>query len=468
MTVSQRRSKIVATWGPATSSPAVIRALLAHGVDVMRFNFAHSTPSDHVKNFKMLRRLARDFDWPVGILQDLPGPKIRVGSLPPEGRLLKRYEEVVLMVAGRGRPGPHILPIRYARLAEDLKPGHSVYIADGKIRLTVTRVRGEKVHCRVITDGLVRAGNGVNLPHSHLSLRAFTPADQKLFEVGLAAGADFVGLSFVGAAADLQSARSYARRLGHSPFLIAKIERREALRNLRSVVAASDGVMVARGDLGVEIPFADIPGAQEEIVFESRRQGKPVIVATQMFESMLENPRPTRAEVTDAANAVLEGADALMLSGETSVGKYPVEAVKALDAVISEAERRRSDAHGFAPLPPRDASDVVVENACAMAEGLGAQALVALTRSGLTAARTSRQRPRKPVVTFVKDESLRRRLSLYAGVQARRALTGAGHEWLRRAMTRLRVARPGQAVVVLSAGHGAPLGHTTCVEIVQI
>jgi len=462
------RAKVIATLGPASSSETVVRDLVRHGMDVARLNFSHSSHGEQAARARAVRKAAKLWGRPIGILQDLPGPKIRLGLLPSEGVFLKRGQEVFLTPDPAG-PG---IPVLYPRLREDLKPGQPVFIADGAIRLMARKTTSHGVLCGVAAGGRLRAGNGVNLPRSNLSLRAFTAADRRHLEFGLGLDVDFVGVSFAGSAADMTAARSFAAARGRAPFLIAKIERRAAVKNLKSVIEASDGVMVARGDLGVEVPFADIPGLQEEILYQARRQGKPAIVATQMLESMIESPRPTRAEVTDAANAVLESADALMLSGETAVGKYPVEAVKALNAIIRRTERRRSRLHQPEDLNLRDASDIITREAVDLAVGLSAKALVVLTRSGNAAARVSRLRPSMPTLAFSRREVVRRRFALYGGVDVL-ALTPpeaseASVAWTRRTLRTRGWARPGESVVILSDGPGLPKGETGRIEILRV
>jgi pyruvate kinase len=447
------RTKIVATLGPATTGPAVIRDLVAAGMDVARLNFAHGSSAEHALRVRRVRHAARRLGRPVGILQDLPGPKLRVGrGLSAEIALRKGQE--IFLTGERRRGADHGIPVAYPALTRDVKPGDPVFIADGMVRLTVLAVKDGRARCRVDSGGVVRSGNGVNLPGSRLSLSAFTACDKRHLDFGLRIGVDFVGISFAATAQDVSRVRDYARRQNRAPFLIAKIERREALKNLKAVIEASDGVMVARGDLGVEIPFSEVPGAQEEIIFQARQAGKPVIVATQMLESMLEQPRPTRAEVSDAANAVLDGADALMLSGETSVGRFPVHAVRALNEIIRAAELRPAFGSRSRETAARDAADVVVKNACRLAQDVSARAVAVLAPSA--AARASRFRPGMPILLFVNHETLWRRFTVYAGVEAvPRKSAGASDTLPARVGASLRRQgwiRRGERFVLLAAG----------------
>lgn len=319
-TLAKIQTKIIATLGPSSASPKVFEKLVKEGINVARLNFAHGTHSEHAKSIQTVRRIATKAQIPIGLLQDLPGPKLRVGVLPDLSTTL-RQEEGVVLISSHKSVSKKIIPVPYPNLTKDLKPGHVVYIADGLIRLSVQSVKSGQVQCVVANGGTVRTGNGINMPYSSLNLGAFTKEDERHLEFGLKNQVDFVGVSFVGRANDLDRVRSFCQNHGKNPFLIAKIERRQALRHLAGILEKADGLMVARGDLGVEFPFSQIPGLQNDIVSMAHQKGKPVIVATQVLESMIQNPRPTRAEATDIANAIIEGTDAIMLSGETSIGK---------------------------------------------------------------------------------------------------------------------------------------------------
>ncbi len=469
MTIPWTRTKIIATLGPATADPATLGALLRSGADVVRFNFAHGSHAGHGRLLRRTRLWARRLGRPVGVLLDLPGPKLRVGALPPDGLPLVLRQEVRLTAGPVARADGDI-PIPHPGLLESLRPGQDVFIADGLIRLRVLEVRGRTALCRVAAGGRVRAGNGVNLPQTALPLRAFTREDERHLAFGLARGVDFVGLSFVESADDVRRVREFARRRGRAPFLIAKIERRRALKNLKAIIAAADGLMVARGDLGVEVPFSGLPALQDEITARARAAGKPVIVATQVLESMVENPRPTRAEAMDAAHAVKGGADAIMLSGETSVGKHPVEAVRALGRIIAAAERDPAPSRPPDSAAALSPSDALVREACRLAEDIRARALVVPTRTGRTAARLSQRRPRAPIWVLGEDEGLARRLSLHWGVEPLAARPPRRLDrlvpFLRRTLPRLRRVRPGQRVVLISGGPGVAPGETGMIQIV--
>jgi len=456
------RTKIVATLGPASSDPAVMRRMVQAGLDVFRLNFAHGTYPEFAGLIARVREVSRRLSHPVGILQDLPGPKLRVGALSSDVEL-HRGDDAVL-VAGRTGPAGTI-PVTYPELSRDLKPGHEVFIADGLIRLLVRSVKGGRVLCRVANGGTVRRGNGVNLPRSPLSLRAFTLEDARHLVFGLAHGVDFVGISFVGTKEDVDRVRAFCRRRGRAPFLIAKIERRLAVENLDDILESADGIMVARGDLGVEFPFFKVPGLQEDIVARARGRGRPVIVATQMLESMIQNPRPTRAEATDVATAAREGADAVMLSGETAVGKYPVAAVEALRSVIGETERRVRSPEDISGAG--DLSDAVAREACRVAASVGARWIVVPTRSGATAARVSHHRPDAPILALTADEGLRRRFSLYWGLDTGPLPAAVGRAGIVRRLLARRVVKTGQLLVFASGAPGFPRGVTNLIHVVR-
>ena len=466
-----KRTKIVATLGPATMSRGRLTALIRAGADVIRVNSAHTPDARLPVIVALVRACARRAGRIVGILQDLPGPKIRLGKLREGGIELRRGEAVTLFPGASGGSATS-LPVAYPYLARDLKAGHAVYIADGLVRLTVDRVARTTVACHVDNGGHVTSGKGVNLPDTSLTLKAFTAADRRHMLAGMRAGVDFVGISFVGNRDDMIRVKRAARGHGRPPFIIAKIERREALKNLPGILAETDGIMVARGDLGVEISFADIPGVQRHIVHEARQAGRPVIVATQVLESMLEHPRPTRAEATDVAHAVAEGVDAIMLSGETSIGKFPVEAVRVLHKVIHAAQPAFSRAHEKERIRITGVSDRVIRDVCDMAEDTNARAIVVPSRSGRTVLRTSRIRPSVPVLALVRDPRLLNVFSLCWGVDA---LCPARHisphdmvGRVRALVLACRHAKRGERVIVVSGGPGVPAGETGMVQIVQI
>lgn len=463
------RTKIVATLGPATATPGAIKTLIESGVDVFRLNFAHGTQAEHGALIRTVRSLERGLGAAVGILQDLPGPKIRVGPMPEGGLKIVPGDEI-FVGAQESAGGTKFVPLSPSVMVAALKPGHSVFIADGTVRLKVKLVQHKKVLCRAMTAGHIRSGNGVNLPDTPIGLSAFTRADARHMLFGLKAGVDFFGLSFVGGEEDVLRARRFAQRHGFSPFLVAKIERRSALKNLRGIVRAADGLMVARGDLGVEMPFAEIPGLQADIVRNARKEGKPVIVATQVLESMVTNPRPTRAEATDIANAVGSGADAVMLSGETSIGRFPVQAVQALNAVIRATERRWIPAE-FESHATLRGDRLFVQKAISLAEAVKARMLIALVGTGHTAALFSSVRTRLPVTALVSERTTQRRLTLFRGVKGlswpRSTLLAPSVQALRKRLLAERFALRGERVALLLARFPGP-SETDLIQIFTV
>jgi pyruvate kinase len=464
------RTKIIATLGPAVDSDERLAALLKAGVNIVRLNLAHGTHAEHADRLWRARRIAKRLNVPVGALLDLPGPKLRVGKLIPSPMDLKR-DETVTLIAGTHARHEREIPISYPRIATDLKPGQAVYIADGLIRLVVISIRFNQVKCRVANGGTIRTGNGVNMPFSQLRLKAFTREDERHLEFGIKNDIDFVGISFVGEAQELRRVRAFCKRRGASPALVAKIERRSALDNLPEILQEADALMVARGDLGVEVSFSEIPGLQRKIVMESRRAGKPVIVATQVLESMVQNPRPTRAEATDIANAIREGADAVMLSGETSIGKYPLESAQALAQVAYATEQDESGGPYITPVE-LNLSDAIALEACRLAERINAAFIVVPSRSGGTAARVSRFRPRVPLLALVHDENMRRRFTLYWGIETQyipgKVDYHTAHTLVKNHLLRNRRARAGAVAVMVSGSPAMPRRQTGMIQLIKL
>jgi pyruvate kinase len=411
---SIRRTKIVATLGPATVSPGIVCALVESGVDVFRANFSHGDHAGHARSITAVREAATERGRFVALLQDLQGPKIRVASLPDGSVELREGAKVTITT--RPAVGKRsLIPTTYARLPHDVRPGHRVLLDDGLLELSALRVTADGVECEVVHGGLLSENKGINLPDSTVSAPAFTEKDEADLTFGLRQGVDMVALSFVRAPVDADSARSVMRRAGRKVPLLAKIEKPEALDELTAILSRFDGVMVARGDLGVEMAPELVPGIQKRIIASGNELGKPVITATQMLESMTHSPRPTRAEASDVANAVMDGTDAVMLSGETAVGRYPVETVRTMDRIVREAE-----AIATPPIPhPKvrlSRAHAVCHGAVALADEVRAVALAAFTRSGQTVQILSKLRPSAPVFAFCQSDTLARRLALWRGV----------------------------------------------------
>jgi pyruvate kinase len=406
-----RRAKIVCTLGPASNTEEGIRGLIESGMDVARLNFSHGRVDEHRATLERVRAAARAAGRPVAVLQDLCGPKIRTGDFGPSA--VASGSEIDLVSGNRG--DETTVAVDYPGLERDVRVGDRVLLGDGAIELTVREIRGDRVRCSVEHGGPLRTRMGVNLPSRSLSLSALTPKDEQDVEIGLAMGVDYIGLSFVRAAVDVETLRALCARSGRPTPIVAKIETTQAVEQLESVVRVSDAIMVARGDLGVELPPESVPVIQRQIIGVCRRHKKPVIVATEMLQSMTESPRPTRAETSDVAGAVFGGADAVMLSAETATGRYPTRACRMMDRIIRQAETSQF----FDPLPSDPdgtTPEAIATAACDIARQVGAKLIVALTESGTTARLVSKARPTVPIVAVSPSEATLSRLSLYWGV----------------------------------------------------
>jgi len=412
-------TKIIATLGPATSSAGMIRQLIDAGVDVFRLNASHGTPEWRSEMVRLVRQESASAAFPVGILLDLQGPKIRLGKFEGGSALLEEGADFVITteeIEGDSTAAS----TTYRDFARDVKPGDRVLLADGALELRVLEADGVKARCRVVRGGVVSDKKGINLPGAQLSTPSLTRKDMEILQAGLEDGVDLVALSFVRRSSDILRLRLFLEEKGANIPIVAKIEKPEAVENLKDILAETDGVMVARGDLGVECPMEKVPFIQKSIIEQARRAGKFVITATQMLESMIENPFPTRAEVSDVANAIYDGTDAVMLSGETSVGKHPVEAVRVMDRTAHEAELSLGRL-GFRELPRRDSvthAEIVADAAFHAARLAGAQAIVVFSASGTSARLVARYRPPVPIYTFTPSSTAARALSVVYGVHA--------------------------------------------------
>jgi pyruvate kinase len=412
-----RRAKIVATLGPATASYEMVRAIIDAGVDVTRFNLSHGDYSEHEVRWANVRKAADDAGRPVAILVDLQGPKIRLGKFE-NGPHQLAVGDIFKITTDDILGTKEIVSTTFKGLPGDVKPGDFLLIDDGKVRVEVVSVEGSVVTTKVIVAGPVSNNKGINLPGVAVSVPALSDKDEADLRWGLQQGADIIALSFVRDAADVTRVHEIMAEEGRKVPVIAKIEKPQAVENLEEIIDAFDGIMVARGDLGVELPLEAVPIVQKKAVALCRRMAKPVIVATQMLESMIENPVPTRAETSDVANAVLDGADAVMLSGETSVGKYPVVVVETMARIVDSTET-----HGLeriAPLTakPRTQGGAITLAAMEVAQFIEAKFLCMFTESGDTARRMSRLRPEIPMIAFTPDPAIRRRMALTWGIRS--------------------------------------------------
>ncbi len=409
------KTKIVCTIGPASSSYEKITALIKNGMSVARLNFSHGSHQDHADLIEKIRKASSELEQPVAILQDLCGPKIRVGEIPTPGIQLLAGQTVVLTTERQPAEDNHI-PVSYAGLPSQVKAGDHILLADGMMDLTVERTGGTEISCRVVTGGLLTSHKGINLPTSSLDIPALTEKDRRDLLFGLERGVDYVALSFVRVAADIHEIKKIIHRHNRKTPVIAKIEKHEALTNIDAILEAADGIMVARGDLGVEIPLEKVPNLQKQLVQKANQLGKPVVIATQMLRSMVDSPRPTRAEAGDVANAVLDGADAVMLSEETASGQYPIESVTYMARIAASAEEKYPYQKYLKVTPIEGTAESVSYAASILANNLCASAVVATTRSGSTAFHISRYRPRQPIIGLSPDEKTVRRLCLHWGV----------------------------------------------------
>jgi pyruvate kinase len=411
-----RRAKIVCTLGPATSSPERIRELVDAGMDVARLNMSHGTHADHQRAYRWVRAASDQSGHGVGIFADLQGPKIRLGRFADGPVELVDGQPFVITtrdVSGDDR----VAGTTYDGLPGDVGPGDPILVDDGKVRLRVTRVDGQDVHTEVVVGGPVSNHKGINLPGVAVSVPALSEKDVEDLRFALGLTVDFIALSFVRSARDVDDVRKVMDEVGvHLP-VIAKIEKPQAIENLDEIIAAFDGFMVARGDLGVECPLEEVPFLQKAVIEKARRNAKPVIVATQMLESMISAPAPTRAEASDVANAVIDGADAVMLSGETSVGEYPVGTVETMARILTSAEDHSLEHMAAIDWNPRTRGGVIAKAAAEVAERVGARYLVAFTQSGDSARRLSRYRGQIPILAFTPEAVVRSQLSLTWGVE---------------------------------------------------
>jgi len=413
-----RKTKIVGTIGPASSSSRILEKLARAGMNVARLNFSHGTHEEHTKSIQAIRDVSARLGIPLAILQDLPGPKLRTGRLEKKEVWLKEGDDFCLT----GEPiigNEHRVSVNFPAFLNDLNHGDSVFLNDGAIQLEVIATTDIEVKCEVVVGGLLAVNKGINVPGVRLNIPSITSGDLADLAFGLEQGVDFVAVSFVRESSDIVRVKQFLREKGADVPLIAKVEKHEAVDDIDNIIAEADGIMVARGDLGVEMPLKKVPTIQKRIIRKCNQAGKPVIVATQMLESMINSIRPTRAEVSDVANAIFDGADAVMLSGETAIGRYPVETVTMMAHIATEVEKALPYKHillekGERVIPQTD--DAISYAACHISQQLGAACIVAYTSSGSTALRISKYRPEAPILAITPNANVARRLILSWGV----------------------------------------------------
>jgi len=414
-----RKTKIICTIGPASRNYSMIEALVQNGMNVARLNFSHGINDDHRKTIENIRKACKKTGNIVAILQDLGGPKIRIGKIEKEPVVLKEDSSFILtnrQVCGDGNQ----VSITFSSLPQKIKQGDSIYLSDGALELKVKEINKTDIICRVMRGGKLSSGKGINIPNLSMDIESLTEKDYQDILFGIKNRVDFIGLSFTRSAEDVQKAREFLKKnKGGNIALIAKIEKKEAVCNLKKIIEFSDGIMIARGDLGVEIPLENVPLIQKDIIKKCNLAGKPVITATQMLMSMMNNPRPSRAEVTDVANAILDGTDAIMLSEETAVGEYPLEAVNMMNKIANKVEKEidyeKLLKERSLSVQPTNA-DVISLATCQVAVNIKAKAIVTFTFSGSTARMVSRYRPPVPIIAASTKESTVRKLILNWGV----------------------------------------------------
>jgi pyruvate kinase len=418
--MSFRHSKIVCTIGPASRSPQMIDRLMSAGMDVARLNFSHGTHEEHAKNISRLRGAAVEHEKPIAILADLQGPKIRTGPLAGGGSVVLRTGQRFVITTAKVLGDSSRVNTTFAPLPKEVHHGDRILLSDGLIELRVEKVSGREVICEVVNGGLLGEHKGINLPGVKLRVPALTPKDRADLIFALRHGADYVAVSFVRHPKDVLLAKQLIRHAGKDVPVIAKLEKPEAIENLDAILRAAAGVTVARGDLGVEMNPERVPVVQKAIIARAREFRRPVITATQMLESMTENPRPTRAEASDVANAIFDGSDAVMLSAETASGKYPIEAVGMMARIIEEAEASIREFARPATQEQLKVAETVAELVCHASRELHMKVIAVFTHSGFTARLVSRYRPLVPIVVFSPEAETRRRMALIWGVLPRK------------------------------------------------
>ena len=464
----QRRIKIVATLGPASSDRAAITALFAAGADVFRINMSHTSHDRMRELVRIIRDIEQEYGRPIAALVDLQGPKLRVGTFQDEAITLAAGANFVLDANPAPGDGDRVY-LPHPEILTALRPGHTLLLDDGKIRLAVLEASPERALTRVEVGGKLSARKGVSVPNTVLAVSALTPKDHSDLEAALDAGADWIALSFVQRADDIAEAKKIAR--GRAA-VMAKMEKPQAVERLAEIVDVADGLMVARGDLGVELPVEKVPALQKQMTRAARRAGKPVVVATQMLESMISSPVPTRAEVSDVATAIYEGTDAVMLSAESAAGQYPVEAVATMDRIAVEVETDptyRAIAHAQRTEPEATGADAIAAAAREIAETLDLNAVVCWTSSGATALRVARERPRPPIMSISPNVSAGRKLTLVWGVHSVVAEDARDQDDMVDRACRIAfkegLARVGERVIVVA---GVPLGTPGATNMVRI
>ena len=461
-------TKIVCTIGPSSETREMVKGLVQAGMNVARLNFSHGTLAEHKAKIEIIREVSEELRIPVAILLDLAGPKIRVGRLPESGIRLEPGQSFTLTT--RKIPGDEkVVSVSYPHLPSEVKKGDRIMLADGFMELVVKSLDNEDIHCEVITGGILTSHKGINLPTGSIRTSAMTAKDKRDLDFGLENNVDYLALSFVREATDILQVKEILEQQNKDTPVIAKIEKHEAIRNIDEIMGVSDGIMVARGDLGVEIPLEKVPSIQKMLIKKANLMGKPVITATQMLRSMVDSPRPTRAEAADVANAVLDGTDAVMLSEETAVGRYPIKAVQFMSRIIKNAEENFPYLEYLRLSPGKNIAESVAQASCVLANHLEAAAIIASTQSGRTAKHISRFRPQQPIIALSPNLKAVRELTLFRGCIPRLTIeaedTDGMIESAARSTHELGYVAKGD-LVVITAGH--PIWVTGTTNMIRV
>ena len=467
---AERKVKIVCTIGPASSSKNVIEKMIRAGMDVARLNFSHGDHEGHQKAVGHIRKAARKYDSPVAVLLDLKGLKIRVGAVK-DGSIILKKNSTVILTTKQIEGSSERISISYRHLLKDVKTGDKILFDDGLLQLKVIGKKKSGLIAKVMEGGALKSRKGVNLPGTKITGAVFTKKDREDLEFGIKMGIDYAAMSFVRSKQDILKVKNWLKKHNADIPVIAKIENRQALENIDEIIDASDGLMVARGDLGVELPPENVPLIQKDLIEKCNAVMKPVIIATQMLESMTGHMTPTRAEAADVANAVLDGTDALMLSAETSIGKYPVESLKMMNRIVKVTEMRKPRSYG-ADVVKKDFAHALAESACSSAMDIKAETIVAFSRSGFTALLVSKFRPGVPITGFTVSEEVRRRMNLFWGIRPYvMKFPGNTDEMIsesERVLLQRRIARKGDSIVIIASSPFALGGKTNIMKLHKV
>jgi pyruvate kinase len=466
-----RRTRIICTLGPATDSPAILQQLIRAGMDIARLNLSHGTLEGHARYVETIRKLSQRLGRGVAILIDLPGPKYRIGKLK-NGQATLKKGSLVQVVSEETEGDASMLPVTLPELARNIKVGDTVILDDGAMQLRVREIDGSVIKCRVVVGGLLREGRGLVVPGMHISLPYVSARLRDDIRFAIEQQPDFLALSFVSDAQDIAAVRTILRENGADIPIIAKIERGEAVKNFNHILSASDGIMVARGDLGVELPLERVPLLQKEFIRKCNRAGKPVITATEMLETMVNAARPTRAETTDVANAIFDGTDAIMLSAETAIGKYPVASVRMMAKIARATEKQLryeqilTERLGWLE---RQTNELISYSACQTSQSLRAAAIVTFTKSGSSARRVSKYRPGAPILALTPDRTVGGRLILYWGIHPYVIVEPGSVDEIFALATKtareLGIAKPGDLIIIVA---GIPIGVTGSTNLLKV